>query len=83
MVEIGTCEYCNTPNVPVIATSEVGPYCRDCLRLTSDNCKDAIKEIDRQYGKPKGQRKITENRLSALEKQKDDALAKLIGGKIY
>ncbi len=46
-VSIGTCSYCGSQNVPIVATPETGLYCIECHRLTRDNCNDAIRKIKR------------------------------------
>ena len=44
-VEIGTCAYCKTENVPVTSTSETDTRCIECMRLTRDNCNEAIRKL--------------------------------------
>ena len=85
MVGRGLCECCGKPNMLTNSTPEIGCYCKECLKLTIDNCKTAIKEID-EYSKTtrvqkvQTKRRITSEELDELKRKRDDALAKLFSG---
>jgi hypothetical protein len=86
MVEIGVCEYCDKPNVPVVSTPELGCYCKECLKLAADNCKAAISDInafEQSHKISKKSHKNTKVNLAELERKKDEALAKLMAGQTY
>lgn len=78
-ISIGRCVYCLTENIPVYSTPERESQCEDCHRLTINNCKTAIAEIQKykSMNKAKGKPKKS---LAELEKAKDDALARLMSG---
>jgi hypothetical protein len=87
MVGRDSCEYCGKENVLINSTPEVGGYCKECLKLTINNCREAIKEIN-EYEKLNKVRKTKVNKmtneyLKELEIKKEDALSKLMSGEVY
>lgn len=71
MKEMELCEFCSK-EADTEGTSMTGSYCIDCLRLTCQECSDAIKKLQKRM--PKNIRKIT------TKEQYDDALNGLVRG---
>jgi transcription elongation factor Elf1 len=87
-VSIGLCQFCGKDNVVIVGTPQTACYCRECHQMTIYFSQEAIRKID-AYAKenkirnPRAKRKITVEELDELERKKDEALSKLITGKVY
>ncbi len=76
---IGTCEYCQTENVPVVDTPEVGIYCAGCHRLVVANSQRALREI-REFEKLSGvHSKKSRESQEELDRKMNEAFANLTG----
>lgn len=76
----GKCGYCGKEHVLVESTPEVDSMCIDCHRLARDNCNEVIRQL-KAAGADRG--KGEKEDISVLKQRADDALEKLMKGKIY
>lgn len=81
-VEIGKCEFCGKDDLPITSTSAIDSYCRDCLKITINECKSALMEID-EYEKINNikkskSKKSNKKSIDELRKAKDDAVKGLM-----
>lgn len=84
---LGHCQFCDEDNKVVQSTSVTDLYCKDCLAQVIQLCKSAINEIKEfeklnNVPKTKKKRVITEEELTVLEREKDEALARLMSGDV-